>query len=149
MSLTFSHIMDTMHSIKQEIQRILGADFSIQKSTLGWILPYKKREVPKRHVEEICMLNYTFVPTADPDCELSLSIYVYADFFLHFNGDEGMIRLLKQPLEAYREVYRLAYDDVYKAEKFMERSKEELMAAAWHPKRVEKWVEAGEDLETL
>ncbi len=40
----------------------------------------------------------------------------------------------------------MMYDNEYKAAEFMKQSKEELMAAAWHPSRVEKWIEAGYEI---
>jgi hypothetical protein len=50
---------------------------------------------------------------------------------------------------AEKEVRRLHKDILAKAKARCARYKEELIAAAWAPARVEKWVEAGVDLEAL
>ncbi len=147
MPLTFANIMDGNHLIREEIGRVLWDDFLLVNVTLVFNISGKQWSSPKRNGRAIARLECRVQSVEDEERnELTVSLFIYPDFFVYYSGDEELIERLKKPLAEYRHTFRMMYDNEYKAAEFMKQSKEELMAAAWHPSRVEKWIEAGYEI---
>jgi hypothetical protein len=155
MPLTFNDIMSELPIIRQKIEGFL-TDYILTSLEISWLEggpDVRCYYYPKRDKKAVALCGFVFIPKAyEADTwkpALIFSVYIYEDYGLYFRGDEELFSVLKPFFINYKDTILSKYDGQYKAQQFMKACKRELMEAAWHPRRIEAWLNAGADLDGI
>lgn len=150
--------MDELSTIRQKLDIFL-TDYSITSLQISFLESNSSSPdircyyYPKRDKKAIALCGIVLIPKAYQNLDwkpaLIFSVYIYEDYSLYFRGDEELFPILKPFFTNYKETILSKYDAMYKAQQFMKSCKRELMEAAWHPKRISAWLEAGVDLDGI
>jgi hypothetical protein len=156
MPLIFEDIMNELPTIRQKLDTFL-TDYCIINSEISWIPPPDASMscyyYPKRNKKAIAICGFVLIRKEDQKLErkpsLIFSVYIYEDYSLYFRGDEELFDIIKPFFLQYKETILSKYDAQYKAQEFIKACKRELMEAAWHPRRIQAWLNAGADLDSI
>jgi hypothetical protein len=158
MPLKFADIMDEFSILRENLVTFL-TNYTVASAEVSWLYPNPTEAsvhcyyYPKRNTKAIALCSFVLFPKEYAleawKPSLLFAVYIYEDYSLYFRGDEELLDIIKPFFLQYKETMLSKYDAQYKAQKFMKACKRELMEAAWHPRRIEAWLNAGADLDGI